>query len=66
MVGREDRLVSAASATRLATALRLGSPGLEWFEGVGHTVPIEAPEDWRRALHDFLTRLRDDSASGSL
>jgi len=50
----EDRLVSVASARRLADLI----PGakLSWVEGCGHTVPVERPEAWRSLVEGFVHR----------
>ena len=47
----EDPLVEAAGARRLAE--RAGGEHVE-IGGVGHTIPIEAPEQFHRRVADFL------------
>jgi pimeloyl-ACP methyl ester carboxylesterase len=47
----EDPLVSAESATRLASLLRAHH---EAWSGAGHTIPIELPERWRNTVAAFL------------
>jgi pimeloyl-ACP methyl ester carboxylesterase len=47
----EDPLVSADSATRLASLL---SAQHEVWTGAGHTIPIELPEQWRTTVSAFL------------
>jgi 3-oxoadipate enol-lactonase len=47
----EDPLVSAESATRLASLLNAQH---EVWTGAGHTIPIELPERWRTNVSAFL------------
>ena len=49
--GEQDLLVDAEGARELAT---LSSGESLRVDGVGHTVPIEAPEVFRESLRDFL------------
>ena len=48
----EDRLVSPLAAVSLVQCI----PGCEHIEieGVGHTIPIEAPDAWREAVEAFI------------
>lgn len=49
----DDLLVSPASAERLADAL----PNAKHVQvtGCGHTIPIEAPDEWRAHVFEFLS-----------
>jgi 3-oxoadipate enol-lactonase len=51
--GDQDRLVSRADARNLAT--RLGAD-FHSLTGVGHSLPVEAPEAFQGYLSDFLAR----------
>jgi 3-oxoadipate enol-lactonase len=54
IAGEHDRLAPAADLAALA-ALVPGGVVHRVVPGVGHTVPIEAPEVWRRHVRTFLS-----------
>ncbi|MCB9568923.1 MAG: alpha/beta fold hydrolase [Myxococcales bacterium] len=64
LVGELDRVAPAADLEGLAAAFARPG-GAEWgiLPGVGHTIPIEAPEAWRARVLDFLDR--PDAGAGA-
>ncbi len=55
LVGEEDALTPPAMAEAMAAALP--SARLVRIEGAGHMSNLEAPDEFTRAVHDFLTSL---------
>lgn len=54
IVGGVDRMAPRRATDELIAAL--DQPEVELIEGSGHMVPLEAPDDCRRALRDFIFR----------